>query len=167
MPKPMNVGELKEILERIQEVYALAGAKGPAADFARLLTSLNGHEEETVDEFVDETRRLLMRPTSKTRTKVKREGVNDEVVDEHVRRLLLAGSSSSAFEAAMTKLRNDSRVPRAELFVIANRYLNDPTGGSFEFGFKTDADAYRAMKRMFVDRAQDENKARIIKRMTG
>ena len=167
MPKPMNVGELKEILERIQEVYALAGAKGPAADFVRLLTSLNGHEEETIDEFVDETRRLLMPATPKSRTKVKREGVNDEVVDEHVRRLLLAGNSASAFEAAMTKLRSDSRVARAELFAIGNRYLNDPTGGSFEFGFKTDVDAYRAIKRMFVDRAQDENKARIIKRMTG
>jgi hypothetical protein len=163
----MNVGELKEILERIQEVYALAGAKGPAADFARLLTSLNGHEEETIDDFVDETRRLLMRPSAKSRTKVKREGVNEEVVDEHVRRLLLASSSRSSFEGAMVKLQNDTRVGKGELLVIGNRYLNDPTGGSFEFDFKTDAEAYRAIKRMFVERAQDENKARIIKRMTG
>jgi hypothetical protein len=98
---------------------------------------------------------------------VKREGANEEVVDEHVRRLLLAGSSRTSFEGAMVKLQNDTRVGKGELLVIGNRYLNDPTGGSFEFDFKTDAEAYRAIKRMFVERAQDENKARIIKRMTG
>jgi hypothetical protein len=166
MPKPANVRELKEVLERIQEVYALAGAKGPAADFCRLLASLNGHEEETIDEFVESTRALLS-PSTRGSPKTKRQGANQAVVDEHARRLIAAASSPTAFEAAMAKLKSDSRVEKAELGDIANRYLNDPTGGTFEFDFKTDIAAFRAMKRMFVERAQDDNKARIIKRMTG
>jgi len=167
MPKAMNVGELKEILERIQEVYALAGAKGPAEDFKRLLGAFNGHEDETIDQFVEETRALLGPLVTGGSGKSNRQDANEQVIDEHVRRLLHAGASASAFEAAMGKLKNDSRVRSKELIGIANRYLNDPTGGTFEFDFKTDAAAYRAIKRMFVDRAQDDSKARIIKRMTG
>jgi hypothetical protein len=167
MPKAMNVGELVEILERIQEVYALAGAKGPAEDFKRLLGTLVGHEQETIDQFVEETRALLNPLVTGSTRKPKRPEANLQVVEEHVRRLLLAGASSSAFEAAMGKLKNDASVRTAELMEITNRYLNDPTGGTFEFDFKTDVAAYRAIKRMFVDRAQDDSKARVIKRMTG
>jgi hypothetical protein len=165
MPESMNVGELKEVLERIQELYALAGANYAAADFERLLATLAGHEDQTIDEFVEQTRALLG-PAAPRRPK-KRLEPSSPLVDEHVRRLLSAGVIQSAFNAALSKLKDDVRVNQAELAAIANRYLNDPTGGTFEFEFHSDDGAYRAIKRMFVERAQDDSKARIIKRMTG
>ena len=168
MPKSISIGELKEVLEQIQELYALAGANGPAGDFKRLITTLAGHEEESVDEFVEETRSLLgLGAKDEKKPKKKPTGSDEEVVEEHVRRLLRARENKADFEAAMVKLKEDARVQAGELSAIANRYLNEPTGGTFEFEFKSDMAAYRAMKRMFVDRAQDESKARIIKRMTG
>ena len=166
MAKSINVGELKEILERIQDLYALAGANGPAADFKRLITTLAGHEEFSVEQFVEETRTLLGLNADRAKPK-KPKGSNEKVVEEHIGRLLNAGVNRSAFDAAMSKLREDARVQRADLSAIANRYLNEPTSGTFEFEFKSDDAAYRAMKRMFVERAQDESKAKIIKRMTG
>ncbi len=166
MAKSINVGELKEILERIQGLYALAGANGPAADFKRLIATLSGHEESSVEQFVEETRTLLGLGADRPKPK-KPEGSNEKIVEEHVRRLLDAEANRPAFDTAVTKLKEDTRVQRADLLAIANRYLNEPTGGTFEFEFKSDDAAYRAMKRMFVERAQDESKAKIIRRMTG
>lgn len=165
MPKSMNVGELKEVLERIRELYASAGANHAAGDFERLVATLDGHEDQTIDEFVEQMRALL--GLVAPRKNKKHFEPSSPVVEEHARRLLAAGVSQSAFNVAMTKLKDDTRVNQAELSAIANRYLNDPTRGTFEFEFKSDSSAYRAIKRMFVERAQDDSKARIIKRMTG
>jgi len=161
----MSVAELKRVLERIRELYASAGANHAAADFERLLATLDGHEDQTIDEFVEQTSELLA--LTAARKPKKRLDAGSPVVEEHAQRLLAAGVSQSAFNAAMSKLRNDTRVGEVELFAVANRYLNDPTGGTFEFEFKSSNSAYRAIKRMFVERAQDDSKARIIKRMTG
>ena len=88
-------------------------------------------------------------------------------IDQHVRRLLAAGENKAAFEVAMASLKDNSRIRKLDLDAIANRFLNEPTAGDHLFEFKTADAAYKAIRRMFVDRAQDESKARIIKRMTG
>ena len=72
MAKSISVGELKEILERIQEIYALAGANGPAADFKRLIGTLTGHEGSTVEQFVEETRILLSFPPASSPRRMRR-----------------------------------------------------------------------------------------------
>jgi len=58
-------------------------------------------------------------------------------------------------------------IGKSQLDLIANGFLNKPTGGTHQFQFKTADAAYKAIRRVFVERAQDESKARIIKRMTG
>ena len=89
MPESMNVGELKEVLERIQELYSLAGANYAAADFERLLATLAGHEDQSIDEFVEQTRALLGPAVPRRQTKRLEPG--SPLVEEHVRRLLWLG----------------------------------------------------------------------------
>jgi hypothetical protein len=162
----MNVGELKEVLERIHELYELAGATGPASDFGKLIATLSGHEHETVDSYVEETKRLLKIQPEEAPVR-RREAVNDSLVERYGRKLLEAGTSRTAFEAALARIQSATEVTVADLSAIARRYINEPTGGDFEFQFKSKQDAYRHIRRMFNQRAQDENKAEIIKRMTG
>jgi hypothetical protein len=165
MSKTTTVGEVKAIVERIQEAFALAGATGPASDFKRLASALAGHEEETIDQFVDETLALLS--LARADRKPAQGAKSSPAIEQHVRRLFAAGENKTDFEAAMTRLKEDQAIRKADLDAIANRFLNEPTGGNHLFQFKNADAAYRAIRRMFVDRAQDESKARIIKRMTG
>jgi len=166
MAKSTSVGEIKALVERIEEAFALAGAKGPAADFRRLASTMEGHEDETIDQFVDQTLALLQL--------AKRGGTHEEVLDEstpavdrYVQSLLEAGENKDEFEAALGLLKNDRQIGKSQLDLIANGFLNKPTGGTHRFQFKTADAAYKAIRRVFVERAQDESKARIIKRMTG
>lgn len=165
MAKTTSVAEIKAIVEQIQQAFALAGARGPAADFKRLASTLSGHEEETIDQFVDKTVALLRlaQPASKPAQRLP----SSPAIDAHMRRLFAAGEDKAAFDAAIASLKQDQAIGKPDLDVIANRFLNEPTGGTHPFEFKTPDAAYRAMRRMFVDRAQEKSKARIIKRMTG
>ena len=151
----------------VETLKSTVSVSRDAADFKRLVVMLSGHEDLSIDQFVDETRRLLETPEFETNDGTPKKPVNPKLVEEHVYRLLSAGVSEFAFAAAIGELKRDKRVEKIDLCAIANRYLNEPTGGSFEFDFKSPDAAYRAMKRMFVERAQEESKAKIIKRMTG
>ena len=165
MAKTASVGEIKAIVERIQEAFALAGARGPAADFKRLACTLAGHEEETIDQFVDKTVALLR--LAQPANKATQQPPSSPAIDAHVRRLFAAGEDKAAFDAALAALKQDQAIGKPDLDVVANRFLNEPTGGNHRFEFKTPDAAYRAIRRMFVDRAQEKSKARIIKRLTG
>jgi hypothetical protein len=84
-----------------------------------------------------------------------------------VRRLFAAGENKTTFDSVEVRFPDPLIVFQYRQSVLANRSLNEPTGGEHIFQFRSADAAYRAIRRMFVDRAQDESKALIIKRMTG
>jgi hypothetical protein len=61
----------------------------------------------------------------------------------------------------------DKAVKKPTVVAIANRYLNEPIGGTYVFKFKTKTDAIEAIRRKFIERAQSDSKNAIISRMAG
>ena len=159
----MKIRELRSILERLQEVFSSAGSRQPARDLKSVVEVLHGSEDTTVEQFVSETKSLLdpepPRPKPPPPT-------NEIAISRYVRKLLDAGDDREAFEAILEALRIDERIGKDELFMIANRFFNEPTGGTYVFKFKSKAAAYEFMRKKFVERAQLDSKFRIIDKLT-
>ncbi len=158
----MTVGELKAILERLQEVFSSAGSRQPARDLKSVVEVLEGSEGKTVESFVAETKDLL-EPGPRSGSP---SGSDEAAIARCVRKLLEAGSDRDAFEAVLRALKVDDDIDTPRLFAIANGYFNEPTGGTHVFRFKSKTAAYEFMRKKFVERAQLENKFKIIERLT-
>lgn len=158
----MNIKELERVLERLERMYAAAGASGPAKDLKSVMRILEGHGEKSVEDFVAETRALLDSAAGDDGDK----RVSGDLVDEHARRLLAAATDQPQFEAALAALDQDGRIGKLEWFAIANRYLNEPTNGTHVYRFKSVKEARSAIRDAFVERFEAGSKQGIIKRLT-
>jgi hypothetical protein len=162
----MNIKELRTILERLQEVFSAAGSRQSARDLKSVAEALDGSEDQTVEEFVAETRSLL-EPRPPLHLHPEPTTVPAAMaIARYVRKLLAAGDDRDVFESTLESLRNDKTIGRSELFAIANGFFNEPTGGTHRFRFKSKAAAYAFMRQKFVERAQLENKFKIIEKLT-
>ena len=159
----MQVKILKRLLERLRDSYSAVGAAEPAKDMRRAAQMLNGHEDKAVGEFVSETKALLDDEKPTPRGQV----ADGQVVAKHVRRLLAAGTDKSAFDAAIAALDDDAgEVGKVELFAIANRYRNEPSGGTHEIKFKSLKQARAAIRDVFLERSDAQSKRSAIDKLT-
>jgi hypothetical protein len=158
----MNVGELNAILERLQEVFSSAGSRQSARDLKDVVEVLKGSEGKTVETFVTETKDL----SEPRHRREPQRSSNEAVVDRYVRELLAAGSDRDAFEAVLRELKDDEDIDKPRLFAIANGYFNEPTGGTHVFRFRSKTAAFEFIRKKFVERAQLQNKFRIIEKLT-
>jgi hypothetical protein len=158
----MDVKELKEILKRIEELYAAGGADTAANDLRAVARLLEGYEDKSVEAFITDTKESLDRL-------VERESLpaplGDELVAIHSDRLLAARIDQVAFDAALAKL-DESEAGKAEWAAIANRYRNAPTKRTHVYKFKSIRDARTAIRDTFVERREASSKQGIIDRLT-
>lgn len=157
----MDIKELKATLERIEGLYAAAGAVAAAKDLRSVAHLLDGHDGKSVEAFITETRELLARPTGTTPV-----SVDIERVALHADRLLSAGIDQSAFDAALRELDGDALVGKPEWAAIANRYRNAPTNGTHVYKFKSNKEARAAIRDAFIERHEANSKRGIIDRIT-
>lgn len=160
----MQVKILKRLLERLRDSYSAIGAVEPSKDMRRVVDLLKGHEDETVGEFIAETKARLEGQNSPDTSEV--QTAADKVVADHVRRLLDAGTDRSGFNAAWALLNDDAEVGKLELFAIANRYRNEPSGGTHAIKFKSLRQARTVIRDVFLERADAERKSGAIERLT-
>lgn len=160
----MNVTELKAVLRRLEELYDAGGARAAAKDLRSISGLLDGHENKSVEAFIDETRSVLDRP--KGPTPAPKPAVDDHVVASYSERLLGAGIDQAKFEPILAELDKDKGTSRNEWFAIANRYRNAPTSGTFEFKFKSIPEARKFIRDTFIERHAAVSKRKAIERLT-
>ncbi|MEQ1650199.1 MAG: hypothetical protein ABL898_16590 [Hyphomicrobiaceae bacterium] len=162
----MLVRDFQEVLLRLEEVYIAGGANKPAKSVRTLIDALAEHLEKTVDQFVADARGKMAPEMSELVSKLQAETFDDRIVSQYATELAKIGCNQVLFEAAITRLKSDSQVKNPEAFAIANRYRNEPTQSDVEFRFSSKREALNFIYETFLTRAQDENKAGIIDRLT-
>ena len=160
----MNVTELKAVLQRLEELYVAGGASAAAKDLRSIAGLLEGHEDKSLDAFINETRSLLDSP--KEAAPATKPAANNELTVSYADRLLAAGIDQSKFDPILAELDQDKRTSRHEWYAIANRYRNAPTNGAFEFKFKSISDARKFIRDTFIERHAAESKRGVIERLT-
>lgn len=158
----MNILELRRVIEQLEELYAAAGAAGPAKDLRSVLRMLDGHDSKSVEEFVRETKELLTRAGT-ARPSIE---ANANIVEKYSRELLSAGNDFAQLEACLEAADLDPQVRRQEWLAIANAYLNAPTGSTHLYKFKSAKEARAAIRDAFIERIDAERKQGIIKKLT-
>lgn len=162
----MNVTELKTVLRRLEELYAAGGASAAAKDLRSISGLLDGHEEKSLDAFIDETRTLLDQPKARAVAKAPKAPAKADLVASYVERLLGAGIDQALFEPILAELDKDKRTSRIEWFAIANSYRNMPTNGTFEFKFGSIPEARKFIRDTFIERHAAVSKREAIERLT-
>ncbi|MEO8651662.1 MAG: hypothetical protein ABI391_05110 [Hyphomicrobiaceae bacterium] len=160
----MNVTELKAVLHRLEELYVAGGASAAAKDLRSIAGLLEGHEDKSLDAFIDETRSLLDSP--KGMAPAAKPAANDELVASYSDRLLAANIDQSKFDPILAELDKDKRTSRHEWYAIANRYRNAPTNGTYEIKFKSIQDARKTIRDTFIERHEAASKRGVIERLT-
>ena len=159
----MNIPAFRHLLERLEKLYASAGANDPAKDFRSVSTLMDGHEYKTVDAFVAETKAAL----AAEERGIERGPVDDDaVVMAHVQRLLDAGTDQEAFEHALAALDRDNRADKSAWFAIANRHRNQPTGATHVRKFRSTKDPRQGIRDVFLERFDTKSKRGIIAKLT-
>ena len=157
----MDIKELKSALERLESLYAAAGATSAAKDLRSVTQLLDGHDGKSVEAFIAETNEILTKASCpKTAT------VDGARIAHHADRLLAAGIDQSAFDTALAELDCDASVGKAEWAGIANRYRNAPTNSTHAYKFKSNKEARAAIRDAFIERHEANSKRGIIDRLT-
>ena len=156
----MNVGELKAVLKRLEDLYSAGGASSVAKDLRSVVELLEGHESESLDEFIADTQTLISKPESKVPE------FNEAVARKYAQALLDAGIDEQRFKAALDVLDSDASASTAEWVEIANLYRNAPTGGTHRYKFASVKAARNAILDTFGGRLESASKRGIIERIT-
>jgi hypothetical protein len=159
----MKISEFKGVLRRLEELYQAAGAVVQAEDVARVVRLLEGNETKTVNEFVAETKALLIRDQHRESANT---GLDEDRVAYFARLLLDAGTDQHEFHAALEALDRDRELGKAEWFSIANRYRNAPTGGTHSYKYATIKAARAAIRDVFIERFEAGSKRGVLERLT-
>lgn len=156
----MDIRQLKNALQRIQSLYAEAGATTAAKDLCSVAQLLDGHDEKSVESFIAETNELLAKAYSP-----KTANVQDERIAHHAHRLLEAGIEQRIFDTSLGELDNDELVGKPEWSAIANLYRNAPTNGTHVYKFKSIKEARAAIRDAFIERHEANSKRGILERL--
>lgn len=157
----MDIKELKQALERIESLFASAGAAAAAKDLRIVAQLLEGHDGKSVDAFIAETNELLAKSTGSKPT-----AADDAIVARHADQLLAAGLDQAAFDAALKALDDDANVGKPEWAAIASRYRNAPTNGTHVYKFRSHKEARAAIRDAFIERHEASGKRSILDRLT-
>jgi hypothetical protein len=156
----MDVRELKEILKRIEELYAAGGASTAAKDLRAVARLLEGYEGKNLETFIADTKAFLEKPKEGSS-----QTTDDEMVASSADRLLAAGIDQAAFDAALKEL-DESPAGKNEWAAIANRYRNAPTNATHVYKFKSIREARMAIRDAFIERREANSKHGIINQLT-
>ncbi len=119
----MKVKELRAIIEEIEGIYADAGATRPAADLADLLTLFDGCDDQDVDDFLEEVRKLYVTPTRKKKTNRPARILNERLIKRYVDALEDAGTDRAKFDPVFEELSADKVIHKDEMNAIQHRYI--------------------------------------------
>ena len=117
----MKVAELKMILAEIEEIYEVGGARKVAEDFAELQRLFEGAEEQDVDSFLDQLRKLYL-PNRQPRLRVV-EAIDELVVERYGKRLVELDSSGCEDQEIIRELTKDKAVRKSEANAIQHRFI--------------------------------------------
>lgn len=157
----VDVKELRIVLEELQGILSATNVRGASKDVASFLKLFNGHDDETVEQFL---RDLESRLHERAEPPVALPKKPDEfVVGRYVRMLGDAGTDESAFDAAFAMLSADKAVGKVEAEAIAFEYIGyaggrrtwpnrKPALQAIEDWFKHIA--YEAVKMIQLDKAR-------------
>lgn len=151
----MDIGQLRVVLKQIQDIYAAGGAKSQVNDFHTVIRLLEGHDHESVDQFVKSTEQTLKSPTKLTKSKT-----NKATVKQHVNSLKAAKTDRESFEQAFSLLLTDRKVRKIEALEITKQY----TG--YSMNFKTKKKALDEIRAKFIELASHETRMSIIDKIT-
>jgi len=150
----VNVKSLREAIGDIADVLAASG-KGPRAQTLHaVLNLLEGHDDESLAQFLIGLPQRLSRQRRATGAQVNEP--NPTTVAQYVRRLRETGTDRHAFDAVLYQLSTDRAVRKAEANAIAQAY----TGG--RPAWSTRRQALDAVKRWFGANAFNETKMRQV-----
>lgn len=156
----MLVGELKSVLERLEQLYRAGGAKGAANDVRAVTKLLEGHEADSLDAFIAETKALI----GKSEPSPAR--LNEKAAKSYGEALLEAEIDQERFQATLSVMDNDASLGLAEWQEIANIYRNAPTGSTHRYKFTSIKAARNAILDTFGERLESASKRDIIERIT-
>jgi len=163
----MKVGELKSVLKRLEDLYRAGGASSAAKDLCAVAELLEGHETESLDQFIAETKALIDETiASVDKPKSGAARLNSALAKTHAQALLDAGTDEDPFNAALDLLDKDVSITAAEWVEIANIYRNAPTGGTHRYKFASIKAARNAILDTFGGRLESTSKRGIIERIT-
>ncbi len=145
----MNVRELRETIGEIQEICLAAGAGKTAADLAQLSQLFDGHEQESIDEFIEQLRAAYL--PALQRASPATGPIDAELVSTYVEKLRASEADEGEFAKIFTDLLQDGRVSKAEANAIQHGFI----GG--REAWPTKKEALKAIeKRAFRNRFQSE-----------
>lgn len=118
----MKVADLRNVLGEIEDIYAAAGAKGPADDLAELINLFDGPEDAEVSAVLEELRSLYDAPKPDADA-TEPSDLNAAVVERHLARLASLPDDGSQDADTVNRLRDDKAVGKAEANAIQAAFI--------------------------------------------
>lgn len=115
----MKVRDLKGTIDQIEAIFEEAGAKAAAADFAELRLLFEGHEDESVDDFVRSLRELYVKAPRETAKPA--EASNQ--VQSYVEKLKSFENNDDAFMELTEQLKADKSIGKDDMNEIQRLYV--------------------------------------------
>ena len=147
----MNVRSLRTAIGSIAAILSTSGRRQKPT-LEMVVGLLEGHEEESLEEFLAGLRHRLTPPMGKRAI----QELNQVVVAQYLRRLQQAGTETTTFENIFGDLCKDKAVRKVEANAIAQAY----TGGRPEW--PTRQKALEAIKTWFGTITFNETKMRRV-----
>jgi hypothetical protein len=154
-----TVGQLRSVLDGLQQFAAAAGAKTAAADFKVFADMLEPFGSQGVSAFCDAMKTKLAAAAEKPKTKKKpsakpKAAASEATTRQYIAELQQAGTDRPSFEAVFGRLAADKSLKSADVGEIARQYANSVTK------YKSIAAARDDIEKAFVRNARFENKLR-------
>lgn len=155
-----TVGQLRGVIEGLQDFSLVAGAKTAAQDLRIFSDMLKPFADRSVVEFCADMKSRLQAAADKPKgrkkaTSVKpRAGMNDAIVRQYVDELRSAGTDRLCFDDVFDRLTADKSLKAGDVGEIARQYASGVTK------YKSIAAAHADISKAFVRQARFENKIR-------
>jgi hypothetical protein len=153
----VKVANLVHLLNQLRNIYASAGANGPAEDFRILTETLAPYVELDLAIFLTQAREGLDAPKRKSskapaRNLIAAPSVNRDLIAQYVAALKNVGIDQAAFDRLFGALKADKSLGLGELTEVAHQY----SGGVSRF--RTIAAAQNEISKAFIRHARFVNK---------
>jgi hypothetical protein len=157
--KDFTVGQLRAVLDGLQQFSVAAGAKTAAQDFKVFADMLEPFGSQGVSAFCGEMKAKLQAAAEKPKAKKKpsarpKAAASEATTRQYIAELQQAGTDRPSFEAVFGRLAADKSLKSADVGGIARAYANSVTK------YKSAAAARDDIEKAFVRNARFENKLR-------
>jgi hypothetical protein len=154
-----TVGQLRAVLDGLQQFSVAAGAKTAAQDFKAFSEMLEPFGSQGVSAFCAEMKAKFQAAAEKPKTRKKPSAkpkavASEATIQHYIVELQKAGTDRSAFEGVFGRLVADKSLKSADVSEIARAYANSVTK------YKSAVAARDDIEKAFVRNARFENKLR-------